>query len=80
MIWEKEVGAALEAKEDGEIKALYKVSGKRRVISVLDVKSHEEPDKIIMADLLMAHYLEFEEILPVRQYENFAEDVKNRWK
>jgi len=28
----------------------------------------------------MIHYLEFEEILPVRQYKNFAEDVKNRWK
>jgi hypothetical protein len=32
-----------------------------------------------MTGLPMAHYLEFEEILPVRPYEGFAEDVRRRW-
>ena len=36
-------------------------------------------DRIIMAALPMAHYLEFEEILPIREYEGFAEDVRRRW-
>lgn len=33
-----------------------------------------------MAGLPMAHYLEIEEVLPVREYERFADDVKRRWK
>ncbi len=79
-LWEKEVDAAIEAKAAGIIKVLYKVSGQRRVIGILDVDSHDELDRIFMAALPMAHYLEFEEIVPVREYENFGEDVKNRWK
>ncbi len=79
-IWEKEAETALSAKKAGKIVALYKVSGQRRVIGVLDVESHDELDQILMSALPMAHHLEFEEILPVRPYENFAEDVKKRWK
>ncbi len=33
-----------------------------------------------MAGLPMAYSLEIEEILPVREYERFAQDVKARWK
>ena len=79
-IWEKETEAALGAKAAGKVKALYKVSGQRRVVAILDVDSHEELDRIIMAGLPMAHYLEFEDILPVREYEGFADDVKRRWR
>jgi muconolactone D-isomerase len=79
-IWEKEAEAAMGAKEAGKVVALYKVSGQRRVIGILDVESHDELDQILMAALPMAHYLEFEEILPVRAYEDFASDVKRRWK
>ena len=79
-IWEKEVEAAMGAKEAGKVIALYKVAGQRRVIGIINVESHDEMDQILMAALPMAHYLEFEEILPVRAYENFAEDVKRRWK
>jgi hypothetical protein len=39
--WEKEVDAAQAALEAGKIKNLYKVSGRRRVVGVLDVDSHE---------------------------------------
>lgn len=78
-LWEEEADAALGAKEAGKVVALYKVAGQRRVVGIVDVESHEELDRIIMAGLPMAHYLEFEEILPVRTYEGFAEDIKRRW-
>lgn len=78
--WEKEAEAALGAKAAGKAVALYKVCGQRRVVAILNVDSHDELDRIIMAALPMAHYLEIEEILPVRDYERFAEDVKGRWK
>jgi hypothetical protein len=32
-----------------------------------------------MAALPMAHVLEFEEIVPVRPYEAFADDVRSKW-
>ncbi|MBI3326973.1 MAG: translational initiation factor, partial [Nitrospinae bacterium] len=77
-VWEKEADAALQAKAGGKIVALYKVAGQRRVLGIIDVESHDEMDRIMMAALPMAHYLEFEEILPVRAYESFAADVKRR--
>ena len=77
--WEEETKAALEAMEAGKIVALYKVSGQRRVIGIFDVESTDELDQIIMAGLPMAHYLEFEQVLPVREYTAFAEDIRQRW-
>jgi muconolactone delta-isomerase len=77
--WEKETEAALEAVEAGKIAAIYKVSGQRRVLAVLDVESTDELDQIIMAGLPIAHNLEIAEILPVREYATFAEDVRQRW-
>ena len=79
-LWEKEAEGAKGAKAAGKVVALYKVAGQRRVIGILNVDSHDEMDRIIMAGLPMAAYLEFEEILPVREYESFAADLKRRWK
>jgi muconolactone D-isomerase len=78
--WEKQAEAAVAAKVSGKMVALYKVAGQRLVIGVIDAESHDELDQIFMAALPLAHNLEFEEILPVREYENFANDVKRRWK
>lgn len=78
-IWEKEVEAASGAVQAGKIKVLYKVSGQRRVIGVIDADSHDELDRIFMAGLPMAHVLTFDEILPVRDYMDFGEDVRKRW-
>ncbi len=78
--WEKQAEAALAAKASGKMIALYKVAGQRLVIGVIDAASHDELDQIFMAALPIAHNLEFEEILPVREYESFASDVKRRWK
>lgn len=77
--WEAETEAALGAKEAGKLVAAYKVSGQRRVLAVLDVDSHDELDGILMSGLPMAHHLEIAEILPVREYESFAADIRNRW-
>lgn len=65
--------------EAGKIVSLYKVSGQRRVIGTLDVDSTDELDQIIMAGLPMAEYLTFEQVLPVREYASFAEDIRRRW-
>lgn len=78
-VWEEETKAALGAMEAGKIVALYKVSGQRRVIGVLDVESTDGLDQIIMAGLPMAEYLTFDQVLPVREYASFAEDIRRRW-
>jgi muconolactone D-isomerase len=49
------------------------------VIGLLDVVSTDEPDQIIRAARTMAEYLTFEQVLPVRQYASFAEDMSRRW-
>ena len=63
------------AKEAGKVVGLYKVSGRR----VLDVEDHDELDRIWMAGLPMARHLELKEVLPVREYEAIADDVRRRW-
>lgn len=78
-LWEKEVEAAEGALHAGKIKNLYKVSGQRRVLGVIDADSHDELDRIFMAGLPMAHVLEWEEIVPVREYTDFGADVRKRW-
>ena len=78
-VWEEETKAALEAKKAGTVVDLYKVSGQRRVLVIMDVESHDELDQILMAGLPMAEYLEMAEVLPVRRYEDFATDIANRW-
>ena len=79
-IWEKEADAAEGAMAAGKLVAAYKVAGQRRVVGIFDVESHDELDQILMAGLPMAHYLEWEEIVPVREYTSFAKDVRRRWK
>jgi len=78
-IWEKEAKATLEAVEAGKVVSFYKVSGQRRVVGVMDVDSTDELDRILMADLPIARYLEVKEVVPVREYEAFASDVMQRW-
>ena len=79
-IWEEENVASLKAKAAGKIVGLYTVSGQRRVLAIINAESHDELDQILMAKLPMAHYLEIEEIVPVREYEAFAADIQRRWK
>ena len=78
-LWGKEAEAALAAKGEGVIKSLYKVAGHRRVVMIVDVPSHDFLDKLALGTMPMAHILEIEEMLPLREYESFAKDVKNNW-
>ena len=77
--WEKETEAALGAVEAGKVVAIYKVAGQRRVLAIADVESPDELDQIIMGQLPIAHNLEIVEVVPVREYAAFAEDVRARW-
>ncbi|MCH9723133.1 MAG: muconolactone Delta-isomerase family protein [Actinomycetia bacterium] len=78
-LWEKEAESALAAKSHGKIRALYKVAGQRRVVMILDVDSHDDIDRLALGVMPMRHIMEIEEMLPLRDYESFAEDVKARW-
>ncbi len=78
-IWEEEAKAALEAIEAGKLVSLYKICGQLRFLAVFDVESFDELDRVLMAGLPMARYLEIEEVAPVREYEAFASDIMQRW-
>jgi hypothetical protein len=47
---------------------------------IVDMTSHDELDRSLMDALPLAHYEQVEEILPLREYESFANDMKRRWK
>ena len=76
---ERETEAALGAMEAGVVTSLYEVAGQRRVIGIVEVESHDQLDQIVMGALPMSHHLTLEEVLPVREYAAFAEDVRTRW-
>ncbi len=57
---------------------IFKIIGQRRVVGIIEVDTVDELDRLLMAGLPMAHVLEIE-VLPVRPYKDFAEDVFNRW-
>ena len=78
-LWEEEAKATLEAVEAGKVVSFYKVSGQRRVVGIMDVESTDELDRILMAGLPIARYLEVKEVVPVREYEAFATDIMQRW-
>ncbi|QKQ99088.1 MIase like protein [Metallosphaera tengchongensis] len=77
-IWQREAEAALPAVKQGKIKGLWKVSGKREVVAILDAESHEEIDQIlenlpIVKEMGYAVEIEVHAIHP---YESFYELVK----
>ncbi|MDT7876312.1 MAG: muconolactone Delta-isomerase family protein [Sulfolobaceae archaeon] len=77
-IWKREAEAALSAVKAGKIKGLYKVSGRREVVAIVDVNSHEELDEIletlpIMRELGHSVTVDVHAIHP---YENFYELMK----
>lgn len=78
-LWAKEAQAA-GAVPEGLLVGMWKVVGQRRVIGVMNAESHAQLDRMLMAGLPMSHYLEINEITPIRDYADFAKDVINRWK
>ncbi len=81
-IWAKEADAALGAKKDGVVVDIWKCVGSRRVVAVVDVDSPDTLDRILMDLPIMKEHGQHVqvEVTPLRRYEDFAEDVKNRLK
>jgi len=46
-IWSREAEAALAGLKAGKVKALYKVSGRRTVLAILDAADHDELDRLL---------------------------------
>jgi muconolactone delta-isomerase len=76
-IWSREAEAALAAVKAGKVKALYKVSGRRVVLAILEADDHDQLDRML-ASLPIVRELGGSvalELLPIRAYESFAEDL-----
>jgi len=78
-LWAKEAQATGEVPE-GLMVGMWKVVAQRRIVGVLNAESHAQIDRMLMAGLPMSHYLEINEITPIRDYADFARDIINRWK
>ena len=81
-IWSEEAGAALGAKDAGVVVDLWKCVGARRVVAIVNVDSHDTLDQItldlpIMRDMGQHVHIT---VTPLRRYEDFAADVKERLK
>ena len=79
-IWAKEADAALGAKKDGVVVDIWKCVGSRRIVAVVNVDSPDTLDRILMDLPIMKEHGQHVqvEVTPLRRYEDFAEDVKNR--
>ncbi|MCP2730048.1 muconolactone Delta-isomerase [Limnofasciculus baicalensis] len=81
-IWAKEADAALDAKAVGVVVDLWKCVGTRRVIAIVNVDTPDTLDQILL-DLPimqeMGQHVQVE-VTPLRRYEDFAADVKERLK
>jgi muconolactone D-isomerase len=80
-LWEAwETDATTGGLGSGLIKSVYKVVGQQRVIGIFELDSLDEMDRLLMEGLTMSHVVEWEELTPVREYSDFADDVKHRRK
>ena len=79
-IWATEADAALGAKEAGIVVDLWKCVGERRVIAIVDVESPDMLDRISLDLPIMKEHGQFIhiDVTPLRRYEDFAADVKER--
>ena len=79
-IWSEEADTALGAKAAGVVVDLWKCVGSRRVIAIVNVETLDDLDRILM-DLpimrLMGQQVQVH-VTPLRRYEDFAVDVKER--
>jgi len=76
-IWQREAAAALGAVEAGAVKNLWKVSGQRVVLAVIEVPSHEDLDRAL-AGLPIVREMGpgvKTEALPIYDYATFAGDL-----
>ena len=79
-MWAREADAALGAKEAGAVVDLWKCVGQRRVVAVVNIDSHDTLDQILLDLPIMQEHGQHVHInvTPLRRYEDFASDVKER--
>ena len=76
-LWIKEGEAALIGKKGGVIKELYKVSGLKQVVAILDVPSHHDLDMTLASlPFNKESGLLDVEITPIHPYEEYYHDMK----
>lgn len=79
-VWAEEAEAALSAKSAGVVKDLWKVTGERKVLVIVDVDTPGDLDRILF-DLpimqKMGHHVQVD-VKSLRPYEDFVADVKER--
>lgn len=79
-VWRKESVAAIEAYKAGAIKSIWKVAGKYEVVAVMEVGSGDDLDNIVHSlpiwKLGYAHIVPEISWIPLRSYENWAEQLK----
>jgi muconolactone D-isomerase len=64
--------------DEGAVKAIYKVAGQRKVVVINEVGDHDDLDRIMMTAHL-SQYMTIEEMLPLREYSSFANDLRSSW-
>ena len=79
-VWRQESEAALAAVKAGTIKGIWKVAGRPEVIAVIDAPSADELDHALhqlpIWKLGFSHIVPDPQIIALRPYENWAEDLK----
>jgi len=76
----QEIEHAQTTVDAGMVRGIYKVAAQPRVIAIVDMESIDELDRTAMGRLPMREYLEFEAVWPLREYSDFAEDVKKKYR
>lgn len=78
-VWDLEIEEGKVAQAGFQILNMYKVAGQKRVIAIVDIPSADDLDRIIMGQLPLREYLEFESIWPLRSFEKFLEDCRSHF-
>ena len=70
--------AEKSAGPSGAVKAIYKVAGERKVVVINEVDNHDDLDRIMMTAHL-SQFMTIEQLLPLREYSSFANDLRSSW-
>jgi muconolactone D-isomerase len=81
-MWDREADAALVAMDAGALTHLWKVSGQRVVIGVLDLPDAESVDRALAGLPIIKEIgaTVDTEVLPIYEYRTFAADMKEQLK
>jgi muconolactone delta-isomerase len=79
-VWRPEAEVAVAALKAGAVKGIWKVAGKFEVIAIMDMPSADDLDRAMQQlpiwKLGYSHIVTDIEIVALRPYENWAEDLK----